>query len=217
MFHYAVALVQLLVAYYSCDFESDHGRPENDQSQSAFHGDSSGSIMRHIPVFDINMVAGAGEPPTRRTRRGDVMDVVMEEDDMDMDLENLDTATPAPTPAMPTTSPITIPTITTSMMKAANDDWTRNCWTSRSHTTERRLDGGSGSFAWSAGSAQLTGDSVSYLVMQNEAKSCWTTSLRRSLAWTRSCSRSCWCGWRASSWRHFFEVRRTEASRVGEA
>ena len=57
MFHYAVALVQLLVAYYSCDFESDHRRPENDQSQSAFHGVSSGSIMRHIPVFDINMVA----------------------------------------------------------------------------------------------------------------------------------------------------------------
>ena len=53
MFHYAVVLVQLLVAYHSCDFESDHRRPENDQSKSAFHGVSSGSIMRHIPVFDI--------------------------------------------------------------------------------------------------------------------------------------------------------------------
>ncbi len=47
------------------------------------------------------------------------MDVIMEEDDMDMDLENLDTATPVPTPVMPTTSPITTPTITTSMMKGS--------------------------------------------------------------------------------------------------
>ncbi len=101
MFHYAIALVQLLVA------------------SVAATGDSSGSIMRHIPVFDINMVAEASEPLTRRTRRGDAMDVVTEEDDMDMELENLDTAMPAPTPAMPTTGPITIPTIMTSMMKGS--------------------------------------------------------------------------------------------------
>ncbi len=47
------------------------------------------------------------------------MDVVTEEDDMDLDLENLDTATPAPTPAIPTTSPITTPTIMTSMMQGS--------------------------------------------------------------------------------------------------
>ena len=45
------------------------------------------------------------------------MDVIMEEDDIDMDLE--ETATPAPIPVMPTTSPITTPTITTSMMKGS--------------------------------------------------------------------------------------------------
>ncbi len=45
------------------------------------------------------------------------MDVSMEEDDIDMDLAEAPTsATLALTPVMPTTSPITIPTITTSMM-----------------------------------------------------------------------------------------------------
>ena len=48
------------------------------------------------------------------------MDVTTEEDDIDMDLEEAATpATLAPTPVMPTTSPITIPTITTSMMKGS--------------------------------------------------------------------------------------------------
>ena len=62
------------------------------------------------------------------------MDVTTQEDDIDMDLEEAATpATLAPTPVMPTTSPITIPTITKSMMKGS----------------QRRLDPKDGAIRWS--------------------------------------------------------------------
>ena len=119
MFMYGTYLLFRAFATYSTLNLAVDQQQENIEFHSPLHEFGSRSITRHIPIFYINMVAGAGEPPTRRTRRGDAMDGVTEEDDMDMDLENLDTATPVPTSAMPTTNPITTPTITTSMMKGS--------------------------------------------------------------------------------------------------
>ena len=112
-----LALLQFFAACHSCDLDADQQRRRNTDFHDPFQNASrySSRSTRHYPHYDISMVAGAEEPPRRRTRRND-MDVIMEEDD-DMDLE--DTTPPVPTPVMPTTSPITIPTITTSMMKGS--------------------------------------------------------------------------------------------------